>query len=238
MQKIIDGLETSFFILLTVFLCSLFLLNLPLFQEPHGFLVMNELSDFSSNQLSTIALFGSALLCVLLGCLTLKWAPALTVGMASNLWATTFFLLWVDSMFTLCIQSHSLHYLVLLGLGLLFLYLFFFTVYYLGLSAKPEVESGGAAHRERAVSYWLVFWMGFYFLVSIRLLFNSYGFPQFQGPLAMGFCALGFLNYLVFLFLQKHQGADLRLYSRIGRIVFSLWFLTVLAAEIGQKWIQ
>ncbi len=238
MRKFNDILETTLFFTLTALLGCLFLLNLPLSQEPHGFLVMNELSDFSTTQLSAAALFGSALLCALLGVLILKWAPALTMGMTANLWATTLFLLWVDSMFTLSIQFRSLHYLDLLGLGLLFLYLFFFTLHYLGYPGLSALEPGEPSPQWKIVLYWFAGWIGFYFLVSARLLFNSYGYPEFQGPLAMGFCALGFLNYLAFLQLKKHQGADIKPYSRTGGIIFSLWFLALLAAEISQKWMQ
>ncbi len=238
MRKLNDILEMALFLTLTSLLGCLFLLNVPLFQEPHGFLVMNELSDFSSTQLSSAALFGSALLCALLGSLVLKWAPALTMGMASNLWATTFFLLWVDSMFTLSVQSRSMRYLTLLGLGLLFLYFFFFTLHYLGFPGSPAEGPGEPSPKGGFVAYWLIGWMAFYFLGSIRLLFNAGAFPEFQGPLAMGFCALGFLNYLAFLHLKKHQGADLKGYSRAGKILFGLWFLALVAAEIGQKWMQ
>lgn len=235
MQKLRELIELFLFFLFTAVLYSLFLLNLPLFQGPHGFLITNELSDFSNTQLIPTTLFGSAVVCALLGVLMMKWLPPFTAGMAANLWATTFFLMWVDSIFALSIQFQTFHYLELLGLGLLFLYLFFFTLHYQDFP-PTEPEKEGWPFKYQLVSYWLGGLMGFYFIVSINLIINSYGYPEFQWPLALGFCALCFLNYLLFLFLRKSKNKAIGGISGMGRIFFGLWLLAILCAGIGRQW--
>lgn len=235
MRRINNLFEYFLFAFSTILLYLIFFVNLPMFELPHGLLAMNDLANFSSTQLSSFILFGSITLCAVLGALLLKWIPAFTAGMMANLWASTFFLLWVDSMFALTVQRQSTQYLNFIVFGLLFLYLFFFTLHYLGPSKGGEPAS---AEPSKAcwVSYWLGGWMVFYLFVSLRLFFHEQGNILFQRPLAMGFCALCFLNYLLFLNLKKSKEGNLRLYTRIGSITFSLWFLTLLAVEIGQKW--
>lgn len=236
MKKLNELIEQLLFFIFTIFLFFLFLINLPLFQEPHGFFIMNELSEFSSRQLAPGSLFGSLIVCIGLGVLVMKWIPTFTPGMAANLWGTTFFLMWVDSMFALSIQSQSFHYLILLALGLLFLYLFFFTLYYLDLPKDPIQESKEQPRKYNVINYWLGVWMVFYMIVSVRLLFNSFGYPELQWPLAMGFCALCFLNYLLFLFLKRSNGQDIAGLSRAGRLFFSFWFLALLCTGISQRY--
>ncbi len=238
MKKINELIELLLFFTFTLVLGFLFLINLPIFEEPHGLLIMNELSDFSSNQLAAASLFGSIIVCIGLGALMMKWLPLFTPGMTANLWATTYFLMWVDSMFALSVQAQSFHYLVLLGLGLLFLYLFFFTLYYLDLPKDTNQAPEEPSFKYKLIHYWLGSWMGIYFIVSIRLLFNSFGYPELQWPLAMGFCALCFLNYLLFLFLRKSRGKGVDGLSRVGRIFFSLWFLTLLCTGISQHYFR
>lgn len=238
MRKLRDLLEVFLFFLFTTALYALFLLNLPLFREPHGLLITNELSDFSNTQIAAYALFASAAVCALQGVLMMNWFPAFTAGMASNLWATTFFLLWVDSMFALSIQTQSFRYLKLLGCGLLFLYLFFFILHYLDPPGEPapSAEETGAL-KYTMMDYWLGGWMFFYFAVSIRLLVNSYNLPEFQWPLALGFCALCFLNYLLYLFLRKSRGLDVLRFSKVGRVFFGLWLTVLLLSEVLRKWL-
>lgn len=238
MGKIREILEVFFFFLFTAALYALFFLNLPLFREPHGLIITNELSDFSNTQIFVFSLFASVAVCALQGVLMMEWLPAFTAGMASNLWATTFFLLWVDSVFALSIQTRSFHFLELLGCGLLFLYLFFFILHYMdpskGPAPKAEERDGW---KTRIMDYWLGSWMLFYFVVSIRLVMNSYTLPEFQWPLALGFCALCFLNYLLFLFLRKSRGLDIGRLSKAGRFFFGLWVFALLVSEIGRKWL-
>jgi len=237
MQKAIQVAETFLFAFLTVLLFLLFVLNLPLFREPHGFLIANELSDFSSTELIGGILFGSVAVCAVLGVVMVKWLPVFTAGMASNLWATTFFLLWVDSMFSLSIQFQSFRFLVFLALGLLFLYLFFFTMHYLDLKKETAPKAKEASvFNDKLVQCWLGGWMFFYLVVSIRLLFNSLGYLEFQIPLALGFCALCFLYYLLFLFLRKSRGEEIQPLSRVGRIVFASWILGVVIVGVVHKW--
>lgn len=236
MKKVPELLEVCIFFVLSGVLLLLFLVNLPLFQEPHGLLVMNELSDFSDNQLVVAILFGSVVVCLGLAVLLLKWIPSFTAGMASNLWATIYFLIWVDSIFCLSIQTQSFRFLALLALGLIFFYLFFFTLHYLGF---PEADGSNGVKNSiklKLMNYWLSGWMGFYFLVSMRLLFNSFGYPEFQWPLAMGFCVLCFLNYLLFLFLLKSEGRKIHSFSRAGRIIFASWFMGIVVVGLVQKW--
>lgn len=165
----------------------------------------------------------------------MKWLPSFTAGMAANLWATTFFLIWVDSAFALSIRFQSYYFLALLGLGLLLIYLFFFILHYLDSRPSTVPKGEGVPFRDKFVLIWTGGWMIFYFLISIRLILNSFNYSEFQWPLSMGFCALCFLNYLLFLFLRKSTENDVRKLSFAGRLFFSLWFFGLLLAVIGQK---
>jgi hypothetical protein len=236
MQKINSILEITFFFILTFLLFFLFFINLPLFQEPHGLLIMNQLSDFSTNEITTTTFLSSIIVCTSLGILTLKWSPAFTPGMASNLWAATFFLMWVDSMFALSIQSESFRYLKLLGLGLVFIYLFFFVLHYLSLSKDLKQEPNEKSFKYKLINYWLGTWMILYLIISIRLLFGSFGQSELQWPLAIGFCALCFLNYLLLSFLRRTTAKKDTGLFRIGKYLFGLWVLLLLLAGIDQLW--
>jgi hypothetical protein len=197
---------------------------------------MDQLSDFSTNEITTDTFFSSIVVCTGLGILMLKWLPTFTPGMASNLWASTFFLIWVDSMFALSIQSQSFRYLKLLGLGLVFIYLFFFVLRYLSLPKDPKQEPDEKSFKHKLIKYWLGAWVILYLTISTRLLFSSFGYSELQWPLAIGFCALCFLNYLLLIFLSKttaKKGAGL---SRIGRYLFGLWVLFLLWTGIDQRW--
>ena len=143
MKKINELIELLLFFTFTLVLGFLFLINLPIFEEPHGLLIMNELSDFSSNQLAAASLFGSIIVCIGLGALMMKWLPLFTPGMTANLWATTYFLMWVDSMFALSVQAQSFHYLVLLGLQPLFSFIFSFSLCITSVSSKRHEPGTG-----------------------------------------------------------------------------------------------
>jgi hypothetical protein len=238
MSKVKNALSLFLFTLLNLILLFLFLLNIPLDGNLHGFLVINQFSDFSNNDFIKILLFASVVVCALQGVLMMRWAAPLTPGMVSNLSATTFFILWVDSMFALAIQSRSYHYLMDLGIGLLFLYLFFFTLNHLDLqNERDEKPENNEFHRT-----WLLFWTGawvlFYCALSWLLVFNPSNELEFQLPLALGLWAVAFLNYLLFLFFKKMGDKDIVKISKTGRIVFVLWFLGLLFAGLGVKWLH
>lgn len=236
MIKAKDGISLFLYSVFNLALILLFLLNLPILREPHGLLVTDQLSDFSNTQFIQTVFWGSVVLCALSGVIMLEWHPALTPGMAANLWATALFLMWVDSLFALCIQFQSFHYLMVLCMGIFFLYLFFFTLNYFGHPEKVTESVKGAQLTHRWFHITLGIWMAFYFILSWLLIANSYWCPQFQLPLALGFWGFCFLHYLLWMFLKKSDGEDIGRFSRTGRFVFTLWFLALLSAGLGQRW--
>ena len=232
LQRVRACFEVFLLFFLTTMLVFLFLLSAPIFKDPHGFLVMNEISDFSNNSLIKWALFGSAVVCVVLGALVMNWISVLTVGNISNLFSTTYFLLWVDGVFDLSIRFQTFSFLKCLGTGVCFIYLFFFTMAYIDPRDKKKLKEGGL--KERLIHYWLIGWICFYFLISIRLVFKSFKYFEPQIPLAIGFLAACFLNYLLLLFLKQQQGKEIGFFSMIGRIIFGCWFLIIVLVGIAR----
>ncbi len=152
----------------------------------------------------------------------------------ANLWAMTYFFIWIDSIFSLSIQSKSFKYFTSLGLGLIFIYLFFFMVNYLCVQdEKANVVNGW---KMKLVHYWLWGWMGFYFGLSCFFVFYSFEYTGFRLPLATGAMIVCFLYYLLCLFLKKSEGKDIERFSQMGRIFFAAWTFGLLAVWIGQKW--
>src|ERR1700690_2317939 len=100
-----DGLEILLFFLSTCLLYILFIITVPILRDSHGLLAMSELSDLSRSGLVLSLLFGSAVICVFLRILVMKWVPVFSPGVMANLWATTFFYIWIDSLFSLSLQS-------------------------------------------------------------------------------------------------------------------------------------
>ena len=223
LRKSKDFFEVFLLFFLSLFLGILFLVSLPISKAPHGFLVMNELSDFSNESVMELALFGSAAICAVLGVLLMSWISVLTEGVIANLLLTTYFLLWVDSVFGLSIQFQTFNFLKCFSMGLLFIYFFIFTMGYLDLRDKKKPEK--VVWKEKLIHYWLGGWILFYFLLSLSLVFLSLKYSVAQVPLAIGFLGLCFLNYLLLLFLKKTMGHEIRNFSKLGRIFFGFLFL-------------
>jgi hypothetical protein len=236
LQKVKVYFEVFLFFFLTTILIFLFLVATPISKDPHGFLIMNQLSDFSNNSLIKWALFGSAAVCAALGMLLMSWIPVLTPGIMSNLLLMTYFLLWVDSVFGLSIQFQTFDFLKCFGTGLFFICLFFFTLGY--IDSRNEKTPEEADWKKKLVHYWLGGWICFYFLISIILVFKSFKYLEPQVPLAIGFLGVCFLNYLLLLFLKKKLGNEVGIFSSIGRAIFSCWFLIIVLMEIGQVWLR
>ena len=229
-----DSLEVLLFFLLTGLLYFLFIVTIPLLRDSHGLLAMSELSDLSRSGLVLSLLFGSAVACVTSGVMLMYWVPFFTPGVMSNLWATTYFFIWIDSVFSLSLQSKSFKFLISLALGLFFIYLFFFLLNYLVIQnekADPKSE-----WKIKIVHYWLWGWMGFYFGLSCFFAFHSLDYLGFRLPLAVGAMIVCFLYYLLSLFLKKSEGKDVESYSRIGRAFFLLWTLGLILIWLGPKW--
>lgn len=238
MRILKDLSEVLLFLLLTFFLYFLFILNIPIFRDPHGQLVMNDLSDLTRSGLIQELLFGSAVACVLLGTLMMSFVPLLTTGMTAHLWAVTYLFIWADSLTTLSLQTKSIHFMGALGIGLGFIYLFFSTLGYFGfpdqVSSVPPPPPGH--WKMQMVEYWLWGWMCFYFGISGFLVFNSVYYFGFHIPLALGALLVCFLNYLLYLFLQKTQGKAIDRISEYGRIIFGGWLFGLIAIWISHRW--
>lgn len=234
-DKLKNLLETFAFVTLTLLLYFCFILTVPIFRDPHGLLVMNDLSTFTRSGSIKILLFFSACVCGLLGAFLLSWAPQLTTRVIANLWVTTFFFIWADSVLSLVRESKSYGFLTAFVCGLLFMALFFMALGHLG---SKEASSGQIpAWKIQAVHYWLWGWMGFYFSLSGFLVFNSFNYSGFHLPLAIGALLVCFLNYLLSLFLQKTSGRDVGAYSNAGRWIFSVWFISLTVAWMFHAWL-
>jgi hypothetical protein len=234
LQKSRNFFEIFLLFSFSLFLGVLFLISIPISKAPHGLLVMNELSDFSNESVITFALFGSAAICVALGILLMGWIPVLTEGMIANLLSTTYFLLWVDSVFGLSIQFQTVHFLKCFGIGFIFIYFFFFAMGYLDLRDKKW--GGKAVWKQKLIHHWLVGWMIFYFSLAIILAFLSFKYSVEQIPLAIGFLGICFLNYLLLLFLKKSMGHEIGNFSKMGRIFFGFFFLFIALIGSAQAW--
>jgi hypothetical protein len=179
-------------------------------------------------------IFGSAGICALFGVLMMNWAPVLTPGVMANLWATTYFFIWLDTVFDLSVESHSLQFLTSLLIGLVFVYLFFFILHYLGFEPTAEVLQTDLKVKVLLYSIWG--WMSFYFGLSLLLAYNSLNFGDFRWPLAAGCVCVCFLNYVLSLFLQRALGKSIERFSWFGRVAFGIWVLLLAASWAFQKW--
>ncbi len=228
--------EVFVFFCATTSLVFLFLILTPISKDPHGFLMTNEISDFSNTSLIKWALFGSAALCAVLGTLLMSWITVLTAGIVSNLLSMTYFLLWADSIFGLSIQFQTFDFLKCFGTGLLFICLFLFTIGYVDSNYKKMSKVAG--WKEKAIHYWFIGWICFYFWISVVLVFKTV--KDFEPHFLLVFCFLGgcFLNYLFFLFLKKESGNKIGIFSRMGRVIFGCWILIIVLLEIGQVWLR
>ncbi len=231
-----DYLEALLFFVLTLALYFLYLITVPIFREPHGLLAMSELSDLTQSGFVLGLLFGSALVCVLLGVLILNWVSILTPGIMANLWATTYLFIWIDTLFSLSVRSKSFKFLASLAAGLLFIYLFFFVLNYLEIDRGKE--GAKAPWKRRILHYWIWGWMGFYLGLSGFFALNSFDDGGFRLPLAIGAMMICFVNYLLILFLKKSEGMELSRLSNSGRIFFTVWTLGLILVWLGQRWLH
>ena len=192
------------FLVLSSALYFLFIINIPLFYENHGLLALNEWADLSMAVWVKGLILFSALLVTTLGTLMVEWIPNISPGVIGNLWALSYFFLWVDTATALYQESHSLSFLAVLGLGFVWVRLYFhgLEIFGFGLNENPKDK--------RSAPSWIIQsvwgWMGFYFGLSCLLLFQSFRFMGQRAPLAFGAYFLCFLNYLLVLQVRKLSG--------------------------------
>lgn len=236
MPRVKDVSEILFFFLLTFILYLLFLSNLPFLWEPRGGLPLSEIADFSDRRLIPLAVFGSVVLCALLGSLLMKRSPSMTAGTLAAYWGTTFLLLWVDGAPVFSMPSRPFYLLGILGLGAFFLGLYFFTLDHLRqvLDGKKGAPSEGDAFKAGLLPYWLGSWMSFYFLVSVLLILRSEDYIEPPLPLALGYGALSFLNFI--LLLRSPGMGNARRSIAVGGVIYGLWSLYLLWFGWGGKW--
>lgn len=228
-------LVVALFVLLTLSLYLVFFMTVPVFRDPHGLLVMNELPVSSQSSLIKEMLFGSAVICTLLGTLMMNWVPNLRAGTLGILWVLTYTFIWFDTVLALWIQTREMDYAVLFLTSLLFISLFFGLLSYLGFpQVKPEPRPTWGVE---VVHAWLWGWMCFYFGLSGRFIFNSIFYSTDHFPLALGSLMVCFLNYLLYLYLRKSEGKAIDQLSGIGRIVFIAWVILLFLFWIGRQWI-
>ena len=232
--RIRDLVEIFFFVVLSVSIYCLFVLTVPIFRDPHGLIVMSELSTLSRSGIVKDLIFGSAVLSSLSGVLMMGWAPVLTPGVMANLWATSYFFIWVDTVFALSVESRSLQFLTSLLIGLVFIYLFFFVIHCLGFEPVTDILKDGWKVKLLLYSIWG--WMSFYFGLSLLLAYNSLNYGDFRWPLSAGCICVCFLNYVLSLFLQKAMGRNIDRFSHIGRVCFGVWSLLLAISWAAQKW--
>lgn len=179
--------------------------------------------------------FGSALVCAMLGVLMMKWVPVLAPEMVRNLWVLTYFFIWIDTVLALSLEYQTYNFIIGLLLGLLFLFLFFHLIRVLGYF--PQAESYVPDWKSQAVHYWTWGWMSFYFSLSLLLVFESYKYADSRFAFSFGALAVCFLNYIFSLFLNKAEGNPIEGYSKKGKMFFVIWFLILLVGSLSEKWI-
>jgi len=170
----------------------------------------------------------------LLGTIMMIWASVLTAGVMANLWATTYFFVWLDTVFALSAESQSFEFLVALSVGLIFIYLFFFVIHHLGFDSNPESLIPGT--KTKILLYLIFGWMSFYFGLSCLLVFDSFYYGDLRCPLAVGAMCVCFLNYILSMFIQKSVGTNVDRFSKIGRMGFMIWSVALAISWAAQKW--
>jgi hypothetical protein len=232
LEKIKNGLEIGLFLALTLGLYLLMALTLPLFQDAQGLLVMTEWADISRSSSIHSLLFLSAAACAILGTILLEWVPSLTPGLIANLWSATYFFIWIDAVFSLCLESQSARYLYALGLGVLFIYVFFILVH---VQKAGEEKNAPLDWKPKLVSQWLWGWMGFYFGLSALMAYESLWDSPVRMVLAFGAMALCFFNYLLCLMFKKSEGAEGSRFSLSGRRFFTAWFSILALLWVAER---
>ena len=234
MNRAKNYLETLLFLALTLSLYFLYLITIPIFREPHGLLAMSELSDLTQSGFVLGLIFASSVVCVLSGTLLMNWVPILSPGMMAHFWSATYFYIWIDSVFSLSLQSKSYTFSLVMTLGIVFIHLYFFT---LGtFQSSLLIEKIGDDPNFKMVQYWIWGWMGFYLGLSGFLAIHSLEWEGFRILLAIGAMILCFIYYLMLLFLKKHEGKDLAKFSSSGRIIFTAWILGLALVGLGGRW--
>ncbi|MGH7739091.1 MAG: hypothetical protein ACREL1_02985 [bacterium] len=234
MDKIKNGIEIALLLGFTLALYLLMAVTLPLFGDAHGLLVMTEWADISRGVTIHMLMAFSAVICALLGALLLEWIPSFTSSLMATLWSVTYFFIWIDGVFSLCLESQSLRYLYALGLGVVFIYLFFLLLH--AFTQGQELRKS-SEWQSKLAGHWFWAWMGFYFGLSCLMAYDSLWFLTVRWALAFGAMVLCFFNYLLCLFLKKTDGAAAGVgdFSLAGRRFFTAWFSVLVLLWVAER---
>jgi hypothetical protein len=233
-HKIKDFFEVFLFLALTLSVYVLFIFTIPIAKEPHGWIALNGFDNPLWIGGIDVLIYGSALVCVLLGALMMAWVPALPLEIVRNLWILTYFFIWVDTVFVLSMEYQTIGFLIRLILGFVFIYLFFLVLHFLGF--QPETKPTVSNWKTELIQYWTWGWMSFYCSLSFLLIYDSFKYSDFRSPLAFGALSVCFFNYVFSLFLLKSEGKNVDRYSKIGRNVFAIWLLVLMVCWAGKTW--
>ena len=222
------------FLLLSFSLYCLFIINLPLFEETHGLLAINEWSDLAQSGSVKGLITASAILVTAIGTLMLDSIPDLPPGIIGNLWALTYFFLWVDTATALTRESHSISFLLVLVMGVFWIRGYFHILEIMGFgehaAENPLQPTSGWVNQ----GIWG--WMGFYFGLSFLLLFQTLRFMSQRIPLAFGAYFLCFLNYLLILHIRNLSGLNSDKLSKNARWFFFIWFILLISGLLLSVW--
>jgi hypothetical protein len=222
--------QVFLYLVLSFSLYFLFIINIPLFEESHGLLALNEWADLSGSQGVKGLIALSILIASVLGTIMVGWIPSLPPGVIGNLWTLTVVFLWVDTTTALTQESHSLSYLAVLTFGALWIWIYFRFLEKFDFGV--EGKNGEKKETKVWVSQGVWGWMGFYFGLSSLLLYQSMRLMGQRIPLALGAYFLCFLNYLLVLHLRKLSGGKIENFSKAARWFFSVWLLLLLLGFI------
>ncbi len=220
------AIQVFLYFVLSASIYFLFIINIPLFEETHGLLALNEWADLSMASWIRGLIAFSALLISALGTLMVVWTPSLPPGVIGNLWTLTFFFLWIDTATALFQEAQSISFLVVLILGALWIRLYFHFLEIFNWDADNKIAE--KRQEQPWVSQGVWGWMGFYFGLSCLLLYQTVRFVGPRIPLALGAYFLCFLNYLLVLHLRKLSGWKIENFSRAARWFFSIWLMALL----------
>jgi hypothetical protein len=224
------GFQVFLYFVLSASIYFLFIVNIPLFEETHGLLALNEWADLSMATWIKGLMVFSAFLISVLGTLMVVWTPSLPPGVIGNLWTLTFLFLWIDTATALFQEAHSISFLAVLILGAIWIRLYFHFLEIFNLDGDDKIAEKGSAQPWVIQGVWG--WMGFYFGLSCLLFYQTVRFMGPRMPLALGAYFLCFLNYLLVLHLRKLSGWKIENFSRAARWFFSIWMLVLLLGFI------
>lgn len=232
--KFKDFFEIGLFFVLTLSIYCLFIFTIPIAKEPHGWIALNGFDNPLWLSWIDALIFGSALICALLGAIMMTWIPALSSEIVRNIWALTYFFIWIDTVFVLSMEYQTIGFLTRFISGFVFIFLFFYALHFFGF--QSETKTIVKNWRTELIQYWTWGWISFYFSLSFLIVYNSFKYSDSRSPLAFGALSVCFLNYIFYLFLQKSQGKNTDRFSKMGRIVFVIWFLVLIAFWTSQTW--